>query len=489
VRDDEIRRAFTEANPWWRAAAAGSSPTAWTAAHRLLQDRARFDIGYRTRVFEDLAREPVGDRLVLLTGPRRVGKSVALLDLAAALCARPDVDPRQVVHLPCDGMQDRDLRRAFTLGRELTRSVDYSRARPRIWLLDEINAIRGWTAVVKAARDNTPAGGETVVLSGSRWRRDEDVEGNLLAGRAGTGEDRRVRLLHPMSFRAFLATTRPGLALPEPVHPADLQAPAIRPLLEAIRFDVDEYDLAWQDFLTCGGFPRAVAEHRATGQVSATYLRDLAAWLRADVDPDAAPDSLPILLSALTERATSPLNIRATAAQLGYTKDTLPARLNRLVAGFAAVWCPQRDAAGRVVAGAQPKLYLTDPLLAWLPSRLRAGLPEPAMTTLTEAALGVCLGRAIDALDEGRWVVGDTIGYARTGSQGEVDFAPVPAPSPAGTRETVAVEAKWIDVGWRSGARTIENKYNAGILATKSILDLDHPTWAVPAPIVALLLE
>jgi hypothetical protein len=100
VRDDEIRRAFTEANPWWRAAAAGSSPTAWTAAHRLLQDRARFDIGYRTKVFDDLAREPVGDRLVLITGPRRVGKSVALLDLAAALCARLDVDPRQVVHLP-----------------------------------------------------------------------------------------------------------------------------------------------------------------------------------------------------------------------------------------------------------------------------------------------------------------------------------------------------------------------------------------------------
>src|SRR5258707_10336848 len=86
---------------------------------RLLQDRTRFDVGYRARVLDDLAQEPVGDGLVLLTGPRRVGKSVALLDLAAALCARADVDPRQVVHLPCDGMQDRDLRRAFTLGREL----------------------------------------------------------------------------------------------------------------------------------------------------------------------------------------------------------------------------------------------------------------------------------------------------------------------------------------------------------------------------------
>jgi predicted AAA+ superfamily ATPase len=484
-----MRRAFTQANPWWGAAAAGSNPVAWIAGHRLLQDRARFDIGYRTRVFDDLTNERISDKLVLLTGPRRVGKSVALLDLAAVLCARGDVDPRQLVHLPCDGMQDRDLRRAFTLGRELTRSVDQHGPRPRVWLLDEITAIRGWTSVVKASRDNTPAGGEMMVLSGSHWRRDEDVEGNLLAGRAGSGEARRVRHLHPMPFRAFLSITRPGLDRPGPFHPADLQAPSVRRVLEATRFHVDEYDLAWQDFLTCGGFPRAVAEYSANGKVSTAYLRDLAAWLRADVDPDAPPDSLPILLSALTKRATSPLNIRATASELGYTKDTLPLRLNRLVAGFAAVWCPQRDASGRAIAGAQPKLYLTDSILAWLPSRLRAGLAEPAMTTLTEAALGVCLGRAIDALDEGRWVVGDTIGYGRTGSLGEVDLAPVPVPSSAGPRETIALEAKWVDAGWRSEAKTIENKYNAGIIATKSILDLDHPTWAVPAPVAALLLE
>ncbi len=111
------------------------------------------------------------------------------------------------------------------------------------------------------------------------------------------------------------------------------------------------------------------------------------------------------------------------------------------------------------------------------------------MTTMTEAALGVSLAHAIDSLHEGRWVAGDTVGYPRTASLGEVDLAPVPVPSSAGTRETVALEAKWVDSGWRSAAKTIENKYNAGILATKSIVDLDHPTWAVPAPIVALVLE
>ena len=134
------------------------------------------------------------------------------------------------------------------------------------------------------------------------------------------------------------------------------------------------------------------------------------------------------------------------------------------------------------------KIYATDPLLAHLPTRLRAGLAEPDMTALTEAVMAVTLARRIDELEEGRWVGGDTIGYVRTGSGNEVDFGPVDVPTAAGPATTVPIECKWVDSGWRSAARVIERKYGRGILATKSILDLDHPTWAVPAPLVALLL-
>jgi predicted AAA+ superfamily ATPase len=392
---------------------------------------------------------------------------VALLDLAAALCARQDVDPRQVIHLPCDELQARDLRRAFTIGHAVTRSVDQPDPRPRAWLLDEISAARGWTSVVKSARDNSMVGNDTMILSGSRWRVDEDVQGNLLAGRAGRGESRRVRHLHP----------------------ASIQTPAVPKELGRLSFEVDEYDLAWQEFLSCGGFPRAVAEHKATGQVSPGFQRDLLAWLRADTDPGASAESLPILIAMLVARGASSLNIRATAAALGVTRESLTPRLHRLAAGFAALWCPQRDEVGRSVQGAQSKLYLADPLLAWLPVHLRAGLPSPPMTTLTEMTLGVCLARSVDLREEGRWVAGDTIGYIRTRSFGEIDLAPVPVRSPAGPRQTVPIESKWADAGWRAEAKPIENKYAGGILATKSILDLDHPTWAIPSPLVALLLE
>lgn len=488
VRDDEIRRTLTDANPWWRAAAARTDPTAWTRDHRLLQDRATHDLGFRAAVLSDIGTGPVTDQLAVLTGPRRIGKSVTLLDTAAALCARTDIDPRQVIHLPCDGLRDRDLRRSLTLGRELTRSVDTQGPRRRVWLLDEISGVRGWSAIVKAARDGTPLGDDTVIATGSRWVPDEDIEGNLMAGRAGSGPGRRRRLLMPMSFRDFLSTTRPELARPDPVHPAALQEHATAATLEALAFDVDAYDLAWQDYLTCGGFPRAVAEHARTGQVSLPYIRDLAAWLRRDVDPEAPAESVPALLAEIETRATSPLNIASTATELGYpSRAVFDLRLRRLTSTLAAVWCGRRED-DRLVAGSQAKLYLADPVLAWLPSRLRAGLATPDMTRLTEMTLAVSLARAIDGIEEGRWLSGDTISYARTQSGNEIDLAPVALPTGHGVRPSVPLECKWVDHSWRSEAKAINGKYGRGVLATKSILDTTADVWAVPAPLVALLL-
>lgn len=54
---------------------------------------------------------------------------------------------------------------------------------------------------------------------------------------------------------------------------------------------------------------------------------------------------------------------------------------------------------------------------------------------------------------------------------------------------TVPLESKWIEQGWKSEARTIDGKFGRGILATKSVLDITGNTWAVPAPLLALLLQ
>lgn len=62
-------------------------------------------------------------------------------------------------------------------------------------------------------------------------------------------------------------------------------------------------------------------------------------------------------------------------------------------------------------------------------------------------------------------------------------------PSASGIQHTVPIEAKWIASGWRAEARIIEGTFHAGVLATRTLLDTTKPAWALPAPLVALLLE
>ncbi|MCL2783739.1 MAG: hypothetical protein FWD80_07215, partial [Propionibacteriaceae bacterium] len=332
-------------------------------------------------------------------------------------------------------------------------------------------------------------GDDTVIATGSRWAGTEDIYGNLMAGRAGTGGRRRIRQLLPMTFREFMAATTPQLPRPPAVHPADLQSANARQALAELAFLVDDYDLAWQNYLTSGGFPRAVAEYTKTGGVSDSFSQDLLGWLRTDIDPESPRESVPLLLAEISQRTATPLNLRHLAETLDYvSRSSLNRRISRMVNSHAALRCHQVNDEGRAVAGAQYKLYLVDPILAWTPANVSPGLPEPDFTKLTESVLGVALARCIDNLDEGRWADEDTVGYSRTTSGTEIDLAPVRVPTPSGPTMTTPIESKWVDTGWLSEARTISRKYGKGILATKSILDLDHDVWAVPAPLVALLL-
>jgi uncharacterized protein len=155
---------------------------------------------------------------------------------------------------------------------------------------------------------------------------------------------------------------------------------------------------------------------------------------------------------------------------------------------FAALWCHQIDDTGSRIAGSQSKLYLSDPLLAWLGSRTRAGLPSPDFTQLTENAIGTTMARSIDNLQPGRWHSEDTIGYLRTTSGKEIDLAPSPVPTAAGRAFTTPVECKWVTQGWRGESKVIEGRYHHGIIATRNIVDHNHSVWAMPAPLLALLL-
>src|SRR5262249_28915514 len=267
---------------------------------------------------------------------------------------------------------------------------DVPEPRQRAWFIDEVTSIAGWTTALKFLRDNSLFGLDLVVCTGSSWNDEAEVGRDLLAGRAGMTNTRRRRMLLPMPFREFAALTRPELDLPPAMEPWDLQSPEVVAIAATAEFSIDVLDLAWQEYLTCGGYPRAVGEFRTSGQVSDAFLADLEEWLRRDVDPNAADESIPSLLAMLHGVSGAPLNRTRAATALGYpSRQTFDLRLVRLVRTFGAIWCHQVDDAGRRVANAQAKLYLTDPIMAWLGPRLRSGHPVPDATRLTEATIAV----------------------------------------------------------------------------------------------------
>ncbi|MGH7642401.1 MAG: ATP-binding protein [Candidatus Dormibacteria bacterium] len=487
MRDDQIRERLVDENPWWRGVARDGEYQSWQESDPVLRARARLDLGYRAGTLDDIARGVIDDKLVVLRGPRRIGKSVLLKDTIAALCSRTDVDPRQVIYLPCDGMRSLDLNRAHKLGRDLTRSVGDKR---RVWLLDEVTGIPGWSEALKYLRDNTLLGQDTVVSTGSSWDEDADVERNLLAGRAGASSTDRSRLVLPMTFREFLTASLASVPLPVSLPLWQIQSPEAKRTAADLELYISDLDLRWQAYLTSGGYPRAVAEFDAQGMVSDAFIADLAAWLHQDVDPTSTADSLPQLLSQIQERSVAPLDVADLSSSLGFSKrNAAELRIDRLISSFAALRCPQFDGEGNRVGRTQSKLYLVDPLLSWIPSRMRSGLSRPDFTHLTEAALGVALARAVDSAQPGRWQSGDTIGYLRTGGGREIDFAPISVPSGHSPMFTVPIEATWVTSKWRQGARSIEGRFKRGIIATRTILDTENPAWAIPVPILVLLLE
>lgn len=490
MRDDQIPTHLAITNPWWTAAAAGTNPQDWASTDPALRSRRKYDLGYRASVLADVVAEPLDDRLIVLRGPRRVGKSVALKDTIHELCGRPDIDARQLTYIAADELTAQDLNRAIHLSRELTRSVDQPTPRQRAWFIDEVTSLSGWTSTLKFLRDNTSFSLDLVVCTGSSWADDAEVGRDLLAGRAGTTNIRRTRILLPMSFRDFLNTTRPELPRPGPLAPWDLQSPEAAKAAALVELGTDALDLAWQAYMTCGGYPRAVSEYHHTGQVSEAFLSDLEEWLHRDVDRSAPEESIPRLLAELHARSSSPLSKTRVADELGYSsRQTFDLRLNKLVRTFGAIWCHQVTGEGRRIQGAQAKLYLTDPIMASLGPRLRAGLPAPDMTKLTEAAIAVALATVVEAHQSGRWVADDAIGYTKTGGGLEIDLAPVPLPSPGGDMLTTPIEVKWVAHGWRPEARAIEGRFKRGIVATKNITNTNQVSWALPAPLVALLLQ
>jgi uncharacterized protein len=468
MNEGQLTRALAAGNAWWR-------DSQWERDDRDLRPLEATALDYEPSPLSDV----VPDGLYVLRGPRRVGKSLETKRAISGLIRR-GVEPRSIIHFACDELGRGDLQRLVNAGREvLTRGLEGA----RYWFLDEITSVPAWPEAIKWLRDNSAFGEDCVVLTGSSARDLTDAQ-KQLAGRLGSA-GQSDRLLLPMGFRRFAgAMGLDGLPQPDPVRARDFMSPDVDAALTELLAWLDPLLSTWELYLRVGGFPRAVSDQLAHGDVQDDFIRAL--W---DVTAGEAvrgagttPAQVQAMLGRLTRSLTSPLAIESLRRDMGVeSPHTAKARLQDLVFAYLAWPCHQRDGNAPKLS-AQSKYYFIDPLMTRLaPLRSQGMIAEVDASAVTEQQLGIELLRNMEREQPGMYVHFSDVMYQKTSGK-EVDFC--------GPRiGKLGFEGKYVDSGWKREALTVRAAFGAGVLATRSLLDTSGDVWAVPAPFIAWMLN
>jgi len=473
MTDSERRQLMLEVNPWWR------HPTRWEESDQDLRD-ARLNA---LRHYDPSPLEGItAPGLILFMGPRRSGKSVAVKRTICRLIAA-GTDPLAIAFCPCETLRAQDLRRIIKLTEDLTPNVP---AGQRYWFFDEITSVPQWAKGLKQLRDQTILRQACVVATGSSTGDLREARGEL-GGREG--ESGEVRVLLPMGFRPFVREMYPQLYadLPsESFAPTDLQSDAARHYLGRLGPSVDDATLAWERYLSVGGFPRAVADI-ATGAIDVAPQTANGLWniLVGDVLRVGAMSDRDVkaLLSALARSLCSPLNVSNLTDELDIgDRKTAKDRVDRICASLYA-WraSVSHNGTTRVKAG-QDKLYFIDPLIARLPSIRDHRIRPLHISKLSEQQIGTSLTRVIArhhlpaVLDEEAVLV-----RRNPDSGAEIDFV--------GDLVGTPIESKYVSQGWRAETDALQAHYGHGIVAKHDILDLRDHIWAMPAALLAWMIN
>lgn len=485
-----IQQELVRTNRWWH------EPETWDRDDEDLNRASLAPFDYSASVLDDL--EPGG--LYTLSGPRRVGKSVAVKQTIKRLIG-DGVNPGSISHFSVDGWRMGDLTKLADAVRQMS-----PWSGRRYWFLDEITGMSGeWPHHIKWLRDNYPGfGRDTVILTGSSSSGLREAAG-LWGGRHGPATD-PYRVLLPMGFRSFATLIGSPGGMPEqvglpfgrtaphnthriewsggmpeqvgPLHIADLNRQRLTESTYELMPWLNDLIQAWEIYLQVGGFPEAVSDYlRAAKSLLPDELFRIisgGAFRRTQMSNLQSR----ILLQLLTEGLCSPTNIANLARDLDVTSVTMKQRLTDLRESFAT-WPAHREKNGRAQLRARRKTYFTDPIFTRL-----ADDGWLDLSILSEQQLGMALVRNLERRYPGSYMDFGRVLYHRTPAGAEIDFT---GPDFGGA----AIESKYVDDGWRRGAlRTLEASPWEGIVATRGLIDLSDPeAAAVPAAFLTWLLD
>lgn len=321
ISDVEVRTRLSIDNPWWADASPPGRVTAWKERLYL-------------PVLLDLIARPTPIRAIVVMGPRRVGKTVMLIQSVYKLIAS-GVDPKTICYAAVDNP-------VYT-GRSLDSllalfvSTHGHRRQDRLYVMfDEIQYVPDWERHLKSLVDTYPD--IRFVASGSAaaaLKRKSDESG------AGRFTD---FIVPPLSFLEFLLFRN--------LDPGLLGERAI-----------DDELLA---YLNYGGFPEATVDESIQHSMSQFVANDIIDKVLLRDLPSlygiADPQELKRFFSFLSYNTGHEVNFDELSKETGIAKNTLRKYIEYLEAAFLIRALYRVDFSDKTFSRhARFKIYLTNP--------------------------------------------------------------------------------------------------------------------------------
>ena len=317
---------LTEQNPWWSTG---------TVPGQLQREYRRMELGDIKALLKD-------DKTLVITGPRRGGKTTAMYQLIQDLISDDGVDPRRILFVSFDnpglvpymGRPFLDILNSYLEG---VLKEPLSGLRDRTYLfLDEVYALPGWARLLKGHFDLRTA--MKVVVSGSSSPRLHADAADALVGRAvmyhlpemrfadvAMFEHRENAKERAMIERVATKRLRPGFERavadgdPREFHRACEQAASDLAHLEA------RMQVMLLDYLTKDGYPENLGSRDylecARSVVSAIDLAIYKDIVRSFKDRQ--PDLTASMLTLLAQSSGEPVESASLGTALGMNVRTV----------------------------------------------------------------------------------------------------------------------------------------------------------------------
>lgn len=459
-----------ELNPWWQDAGA-------IALDRHIAQFQASPFQWDPPAFLDIPLRP-GD-LSTLRGPRQVGKTTTLKRMIRGLLGKGE---RRVLYYSFDTEQSNDA-----IPDVIRRAKGISGLPPGPWyfFLDEVTSIRDWQRGVKYAWDAGILRDDFVLCTGSSAHR---MGTEQLPGRRGKG---RNYLQLTVSFRDFCRLAA-GVELPEEsLTVDDCFKKNGRELLQRLYRQVEALTAAFAVYARVGGFPAAVADHMSQGAVSQETIATLWALIVHEIQQSGLDSRAALKLierTGISLGSTLSWHSAAQAMDVG-SHNTAQAYARALSESFILMTVYYWDMSGGFEPRKQRKLYLMDPLIGHLPSRLELGSRSPNEDGIVECLMAVGLFRsASDQITQSEGTL-SALGYWRSRDGREIDFV-VPASAAQEGVRRIPIEVKGDAASELKGAASsIVRTFGRGIIATRSTFDVTGEVLQIPVAVLLAALD